>query len=100
MTKFADLARAAGAEIITGAQVSAITTKPASKLGRKRRAVTGVTWTDRDGGANHTSAEIVVSAADLHHTETQLLSARTGPTPSAGGIKNRADRAPSLRCWE
>lgn len=81
MTKFADLARAAGAEIITGAQVSAITTKPASKLGRKRRAVTGVTWTDRDGGANHTSAEIVVSAADLHHTETQLLSARDRSYP-------------------
>ncbi len=75
MQKLQALARNAGAKIITEADVTAITTKRRLRLSRKSRAVTGVAWADRDGGANHLAADIVVSAADLHHTETQLLSA-------------------------
>lgn len=39
----------------------------------KNRRVTGVTWVDDAGVEREHSAEIVVSAADLHHTETRLL---------------------------
>src|SRR5690625_3455128 len=72
--KLQALARDAGAKIITEANAMAITTKRRFGLGRKSRAITGVAWADHDGGANHLPADIVVSAADLHHTETQLLS--------------------------
>src|SRR5690606_308464 len=39
-----------------------------------RGVVRGVQWTDADGAQHHTPAEVVVSAADLHHTETALVS--------------------------
>lgn len=86
-----DLARAEGVRITTGARVTQITTdardagrvtSPGSRrphpLGRllrrpRPRRVTGVTWRSADGRDRHTEAEIVVSAADLHHTETRLL---------------------------
>jgi phytoene desaturase len=48
-----------------------------SRGGRGRRApqrqVTGVRWRDSGGVLHDTPADIVVSAADLHHTETRLL---------------------------
>jgi phytoene desaturase len=58
------LAEANGARIATGAEVTEIATTAAGK----RRRVTGVAV---DG--EHMRAGVVVSAADLHHTETRLL---------------------------
>ena len=61
----ADLARAEGVTIITGAEVTRILVEEG--------AVTGVTYLDGDGQVQYMDADVVVSAADLHHTETQLL---------------------------
>ncbi|MCR6712071.1 MAG: phytoene desaturase family protein [Demequina sp.] len=58
------LAEGNGARIVTGADVTAITTVAAGS----RRRVTGV---EVDG--ERVRADVVVSAADLHHTETVLL---------------------------
>ena len=60
-----DLARAEGVTILTGAAVTRITVEDG--------AATGVEYRDRDGVIRTLSADVVVSAADLHHTETQLL---------------------------
>ncbi|TDK25672.1 phytoene desaturase [Arthrobacter crusticola] len=81
MTKVAE---EAGVEIRTGADVVSIDTTPldtaAANRGSSRRRgprrpgarVTGVSY--RSGGAVHrVEADVVVSAADLHHTETVLL---------------------------
>jgi phytoene desaturase len=72
----ADLAMAAGAEILTSATVTAIRTTPGSAA-----AVTGVTYRAADGTSVDLDADTVVSAADLHHTETELVPAaqRTYP---------------------
>ncbi len=67
------LAREAGAEIITGAEVSVITTRPTEPGSRRKRRVSGVTWRDATGRPRTETADYVVSAADLHHTETRLL---------------------------
>jgi phytoene desaturase len=63
----ANVAVAEGARVVTDAEVGRITTA--------RGAVTGVDYTERDGTTQHLDADLVVSAADLHHTETELLSA-------------------------
>ncbi len=86
MTKVAE---EAGVDIRTGADVVSIDTAPgatapetapvAAPKGARRRGprrpgarVTGVSY--RSGGAVHrVEADVVVSAADLHHTETVLL---------------------------
>ena len=39
----------------------------------KRGEVRGVVWSDESGVEHRTRADVVVSAADMHHTETQLL---------------------------
>ncbi|ROQ39984.1 phytoene desaturase [Frondihabitans sp. PhB188] len=62
------LAREAGVTIVTEAEVTRIRTT----AGRRPRA-TGVDWVDSSGTARSTFADVVVSAADLHHTETALL---------------------------
>ena len=62
------LARAEGVKIVTEARVTQI---PTSNTGRAH--VTGVPFTDADGVSRHVSADLVVSAADLHHTENNLL---------------------------
>lgn len=86
-----DVAVSAGAEVRTGARVTAITTEPApaapgsASRGAAARAAaaraagtqgraraTGVRWTDADG-EHWLPADVVVSTADLHHTETALL---------------------------
>ncbi|MBO1902509.1 phytoene desaturase [Leucobacter weissii] len=67
------LAREAGAEIITEAEAVRISTAPGGS-GRRRSRATGAIWRGRDGAERSESADIVVSAADLHHTETALLS--------------------------
>lgn len=63
------LAEEAGARVLTGASVTGIRT-----AGRDREArVEGVEWTDAAGAHHVEPADIVVSGADLHHTETTLL---------------------------
>ncbi|WP_205649398.1 phytoene desaturase family protein [Agromyces sp. LHK192] len=81
----ARLARAAGVEIVTGAEVTAITTQG--------RRATGVTFRrstephgERDVQERALPADLVVSAADVHHTETALLPPR---------LRSRSDAA-----WE
>ncbi|MGV8895064.1 MAG: phytoene desaturase family protein [Rhodoglobus sp.] len=60
----ADLATAEGVTIITGAA--------ATKILVERGATTGVEYT-ANGTTTTAASDIVVSAADLHHTETTLL---------------------------
>lgn len=63
------LARDAGVEIVTDAEVTDILTGSS----RGRLAVTGVRWCDARGEKRIEPADVVVSGADLHHTETTLL---------------------------
>lgn len=63
------LAIDAGVQIVTDAEVTAILTQQE----RGRLAVSGVRWRDADGTEHLQHANNVVSAADLHHTETELL---------------------------
>ncbi|MFP7834679.1 phytoene desaturase family protein [Marisediminicola sp. LYQ134] len=65
-----NLARAEGVEIVTNARVTRIVTRDGA--GRKPVA-SGVEYTDAAGIPHAHDADIVVSAADLHHTETTLL---------------------------
>ena len=65
IASIADLARAQGVTIVTGAEVTRIMVE--------NGAATGATYLDREGHVQFVDAEIVVSAADLHHTETKLL---------------------------
>lgn len=69
MNRLAALAREQGARIETGADVERILV---TGRGRGRRA-RGVVWRDREGRRHQERADVVVSAADLHHTETRLL---------------------------
>jgi phytoene desaturase len=82
----AGLAVDAGVTLRTGARATAVTTTAvgadpgAARSGlpipgprRPRATVTGVRWVDRDGEAHHAAADVVVTAADLHHVEQDLL---------------------------
>ncbi|MES2169806.1 MAG: phytoene desaturase family protein [Actinomycetota bacterium] len=69
----AALARAEGVTVLTGATATAIVTG----AGR----VAGVDYTDAAGERITLQADIVVSAADLHHTETRLLPAELRTFP-------------------
>lgn len=88
INKLEQLAHDAGAEIITGAEAQEIVTRPraareettrmrtARNRGLRRekcRRVVGVAWSDRAGAEHFEGADVVVSAGDLHHTETRLL---------------------------
>ncbi|WDH80226.1 phytoene desaturase family protein [Microbacterium esteraromaticum] len=75
------LARSGGAQIVTDASVERIETAPRRGRGRRRHTVTGVTWRDAHGAEHLEKADIVVSGADLHHTETQLLPPRQRTFP-------------------
>jgi phytoene desaturase len=82
-----ELARAEGVTIHTDAAVTRIrTTAPetgrvsgrlpgrlAERLPGRRARATGVEYTDAAGTVHSMDADLVVSAADLHHTETTLL---------------------------
>ncbi|MHA7285443.1 phytoene desaturase family protein [Arthrobacter sp. MDT3-44] len=72
------VAVAAGVEIRTDADVVSIDTEPRtpgrSPLDRRAATVRGVTYRT-DGRTASIGADIVVSAADLHHTETTMLPA-------------------------
>ncbi|MBH0110071.1 phytoene desaturase [Salinibacterium sp. NG22] len=61
----ADIARAAGVDIRTGSAVTRIVTVDG--------VATGVEYTDAAGKRHTLNADTVVSAADLHHTETTML---------------------------
>jgi 1-hydroxy-2-isopentenylcarotenoid 3,4-desaturase len=61
----ADLAKAEGATIRTGARVTKITVASGK--------ATGVEYVGEDGREHSLTADIVVSATDLHHSETELL---------------------------
>jgi phytoene desaturase len=65
----AALARAEGARIATSTEVEAILTE---RSGGRHRTL-GVRYREADGTAHILAADVVVSAADLHHTETRLL---------------------------
>lgn len=74
----AALAREAGASFELGAEVTEILTVPTGRTGmlgsRGRRGSRAVGVRVRQGGTTRVLyADAVVSAADLHHTETQLL---------------------------
>ncbi|MFE5671395.1 phytoene desaturase family protein [Agromyces sp. NPDC056523] len=62
------IAIGAGVEIVTGARVEAI-----ELSGDARPAVAGARFRDATGRAVVAPAHRVISAADLHHTETELL---------------------------
>lgn len=66
----ARLAEQSGVRMHTDSKVGHIAAGDSGKCGRK---VTGITWTDQEGKAHDHRCDIVVSAADLHHTETKLL---------------------------
>jgi phytoene desaturase len=63
------VARAEGVEIRTGAPVSRILTEP-TKAGR---AIARGVQITTDAGTETLEADVVVSTADLHHTETELI---------------------------
>lgn len=67
-----------GVQIVTGATVSEIVTEPAT--GDWMARATGVRATTSDGEREFT-ADLVVSAADLHFTETRLLPQRLQTYP-------------------
>ena len=70
------LARAEGVRVLTGSRVTAIRAEAGAGRGRAAAsAVTGVSYQGRDGTTVHLDADLVVSAADLHHTETELVPA-------------------------
>ena len=82
-----ELARAEGVTIRTDATVTRILTSEvkagrvssrlprrlAERLPGRRARATGVDYTDDAGTVHSLDADLVVSAADLHHTETALL---------------------------
>ncbi|MFY9713324.1 MAG: phytoene desaturase family protein [Microbacterium sp.] len=68
------LAIGAGATVRTRAEVIHIDTEQ-TRHGRRRHRASGVRWRDAHGDEHREPADIVVSCADLHHTETRLLSA-------------------------
>jgi phytoene desaturase len=76
----ADLARAEGATIVTDAR--------ATRIRVENGAATGVVYFDRRSRPHTIAADVVVSAADLHHTETQLL-ARADQSYPEGYWKRR-----------
>lgn len=81
--RFEGLAREAGARIVTNAEVLAIHTAPRPGIprARQRRQVAGVTVREGGGAERYEAADVVVSGADLHHTETRLLTPRDQSYP-------------------
>lgn len=81
--KLEALAVSAGARVVTNAEVLRIHTsqRDGGVTKRRRRVVNGVSWRDNHGGVRREDAEIVVSGADLHHTETRLLAAHDRSYP-------------------
>jgi phytoene desaturase len=76
--RIAAIARAAGVEIVTGATVEAI-----ELTEETHPHVTGARYRDASGASIVVPAHRVVSAADLHHTETELLPRRAQTYPES-----------------
>ncbi|WP_026819800.1 phytoene desaturase family protein [Arthrobacter castelli] len=78
------LAAENGARFIYDTEVSAILTNPGRGSGQGARGstATGVRYRDGGGRTAELDADIVVSAADLHHTETALLPRRLQSYPA------------------
>ena len=72
------LAEEAGAEVVLDAEVTAILTEPSAGTERAY----GVRWRDESGVEHLELADVVVSGADLHHTETALLPERLQTYPA------------------
>lgn len=87
LASFRRLAEDAGATITTGAEVTEILTEAGPRRSRfrtgPRRRASGVRWRDEHGRLHTEDADHVVSAADLHHTETTLLSAQDRSYPES-----------------
>jgi len=88
--RIALLADEAGARLIMGATVTAIRTADAVP----RPRTTGVEYRDAAGGLHTIEADVVVSAADLHHTETELLPERLRTHPEKAW--DRRDPGPGV----
>ncbi|MBD8044399.1 phytoene desaturase [Arthrobacter sp. Sa2BUA2] len=91
ITAMSGLAEAQGVKVLLNANATSIRTAP----GPGKPRATGVQYTDASGSSVLLEADLVVSAADLHHTETAMLSAelQTYPekywerrVPGPGGI--------------
>jgi phytoene desaturase len=67
------LALEAGVTITTGAEVTGIDCGPVRPSSSQKPSVRGVNWRDEHGETHYVPADIVVSGADLHHTETKLV---------------------------
>lgn len=76
-----EVSEAAGATIRTGARVTGITVDDSG-------AATGVTFEDATG-THSFDADIVVSGADLHHTETELLAPELQSFPESWWAKKQ-----------
>ncbi|WP_448006944.1 phytoene desaturase family protein [Agromyces bauzanensis] len=76
ISRIADIAEAAGVDLVVNARVESI-----ELTDERSPSVTGVRYRDAAGEEHRVTAHRVVSAADLHHTETELLPpvARTYP---------------------
>jgi phytoene desaturase len=68
-----DLALAEGVTLITSADVTRILTSVNPSGHHKSAVAVGVEYADAQGQVQRLAADIVVSAADLHFTETELL---------------------------
>jgi phytoene desaturase len=83
--RIAALAVAEGVQLRTGARVTEITTAALPKRRGRARGVThratGVIYADADGAVHSIESDVVVSAADLHFTETQLVTAELRSYP-------------------
>ncbi|QIM16536.1 phytoene desaturase [Leucobacter insecticola] len=77
--RIASLAIESGVHVVTEAEVTRILT---TQAGRKQR-VSGIEWRDAAGEIFTEPADIVVSGADLHHTETVLLDASARSYPES-----------------
>lgn len=80
----ARLAERAGARFVTGARVTDIVVR-----GDRAR---GIRYLDDQGTSHEVAADVVVSTADLHHTETQLLP--TASRSRSDASWRRADPGP------
>lgn len=80
----ADLARARGVRIRTGATAIGIDTTPIEgrRLSARRARVTGVTFRTAEG-VEQVAADVVVGASDLHHLETRLLPSHLQTYPAS-----------------
>ena len=78
IARIAAIARRAGVDVITNARVEAI-----DLTADATPSVTGVRYRDARGATHRVAAHRVVSAADLHHTETELLPRRAQTYPES-----------------